>query len=492
MKQRVIRSGRLIAVGGPVFLGTLTGSWLCLGAGTGRVILTWGAFACLTALLGVWAFTTVGRPVVSRDRAYADALAQTRASAGDTPTHEKAAPPGELAGSGWAAARLAAVGIAVVSGVVLFIGLLAGSPTRDARAESIADHDHVIAKLRITSVDHVEHKGSARNADVFADYTVEVPEAGDSGADTLVVRAQTYRNAWEPGDRLYVAYVPGQLDIGGIAETRKKPVETRLAGWTLPFSNVLVLAVGWLVGAGVSVAIGVSSGDPRRTRKVTSEWVAVRARVTGCSEYVEKRAGEEAEGRRKGKQSQPNRYKCLGLATAHDGQAPLKVPASPERAAALLNGAHGWLLWLPTAHTKRRVPAAFVSDEGWHLPGRVPQAEAERIATAVHRTHEPQSDSQHAYPVLEFGALWLRTVPRAVLAGLLVSLAAVAALLLPWDGGWLRTCTAVVGALAPLVGFLVHVAVKGPDASERPEDPERPGREDAQGVSEVPASPGDR
>lgn len=75
--------------------------------------------------------------------------------------------------------------------------------------------------------------------------------------------------------------------------------------------------------------------------------------------------------------------------------------------------------------------------------------------------------------------------PARVLAGLLVTLVAIGTLLLSMDSGWMRTCTAVVGALAPLVGAFVHVTTKAADV------PDHKGGGDARHVREVPASTGD-
>ncbi|GAB7033307.1 hypothetical protein AB0G35_13605 [Streptomyces sp. NPDC021749] len=111
-----------------------------------------------------------------------------------------------------------------------------------------------------------------------------------------------------------------------------------------------------------------------------------------------------------------------------------------------------------------KVRADFVADEGWQLPGRIPGAEADRIAAA--RPYAPfPLDAGRRTRLLELSSHWPRTVPVGVLLGMILSVAAAGALLLPVDGGW-RVWTALAGALAPLVLWMTTGRVTPP--SEQP------------------------
>ncbi|MDC7338839.1 hypothetical protein PQR15_22930 [Streptomyces lydicus] len=135
----------------------------------------------------------------------------------------------------------------------------------------------------------------------------------------------------------------------------------------------------------------------------------------------------------------------------------LRLAASHRRAAPLLTGAAGWLLWKP-AGPRGKVPADFVADDGWQLPGRLPAAEAARIADAF------TVDTARHTRLLELGSHWARTVPAGVLLGAAVSVAAAGALVLPVDGGW-RAWTAVAGAVAPLLCWMITGLFGAPRAT---------------------------
>lgn len=108
-------------------------------------------------------------------------------------------------------------------------------------------------------------------------------------------------------------------------------------------------------------------------------------------------------------------------------------------------------MWNPGAARRKFAAAEFVADDGWQLAGRVPAAEAERIAAAP-RGPVP-IDARRRVRTLELGSRWADTVPVAVLIGGLLSLIALGILLLPVGGG-ARGWIAVAGVLAPVAAWL--------------------------------------
>ncbi|MEU6846148.1 hypothetical protein ABZ930_30160 [Streptomyces sp. NPDC046716] len=259
------------------------------------------------------------------------------------------------------------------------------------------------------------------------------------------------------GEVYAVAHAPEQPGLGAVGDVSVEAVEAQLDGRALPYRNVLFVAVAWTVAVllAVAVATGVAS-RPRRERRVGGDWVALRATVTGRAEHVEETGGavDARNGGTSGKGS--SRYACLMLTTEDGtgtgGDVPLVVSAKLTAAAPLLTGSAGWLVWNPRGDGKAKTAVEFVADDGWQLPGRVPGAVASRIAAGP-RGPVPL-DAGRRTRLLELGALWPRTVPVGLLAGLLVAVAAVGALLVPVNGGW-RIWTALVVVLAPLAGRLL-------------------------------------
>lgn len=458
MSAAAVRLGRATAVVGPPALLVLTAGWLFLDAGALRTAVLWTALtalaACVLALAGHLLWT--GR--VTPARGYELAL-----YAGRTPAPGAgAAVPAQLHPSRWPWARVGALALAVPTALVLFGTLGAGDPDRDPAAARIADAGYVIKELPVVAVRNVERAGPSRRASSTADYTVRLPAPDDGKGVSATFRTEVSRGVREVGDLFPVAYAPQWPELGAIGATAPSTIEARLAGRTLSYGNAAVVAVLWALCAVAAVGAGAAvTGPPRRRRRVDERWVALRATVAGVAEHVE-RPSDDAAGA--GAEKSAPRYECLTLRT-EDGEVPLRLAASHKRAAPLLTGAEGWLLWNP-AGVKGKVAADFVLDDGGQLPGRLPGAEATRIAAARPRGSFPIDAGRPTRP-LELGSHWARTVPAGALVGAIGSVAAAGALLLPAEGGW-RTWTAVAGALAPLVGWLVSALGAAPEAKAAP------------------------
>ncbi|MFG2892687.1 hypothetical protein [Streptomyces sp. NPDC048248] len=433
MSAGVMRLGRCVTVVGPSALIVLTGGWLFLGAGPVRTGVVWGALAvvaaCVLTLIGY--VLTAGR--TSPEQAYARALDAVRDAAG----RPGAPVPAVLHSSRWTWARITAVAVAVPTALVLSVCLGAADPDRSPTAARIADAHYVIKELPVAAVGNVVRAGSSSRSAATADYTVRLPSAEDAKEVSATFHTETRRGPREVGGTFPVAYVPEQPRLGAVGALTPTEVEAQLAGRTLSRGSSLFAAVGWAV---VALAMLCVASPPRGSRRVRSDWVALRATVTGAAEHVEPPSGSDA-----GKDAKStSRYKCLTLNT-EAGDVPLSLAASHERATPLLVGRAGWLVWDPAA-TGKKVTADYVADEGWQLPGRVPGAEAARVAAPP---RGPVAiDAGRQVRLLEFGSLWPRTVPVSVLLGLLVSVAAAGALLLPADGGW-RVWTAMAAVAAP-------------------------------------------
>lgn len=458
MSAGAVRLGRGVTAVGLPALVVLTAGWLFLDAGAVRTAVGWTALAalagCALALTGY--VLRAGR--VTPQRAYELAL-----DAGSPPgTGAGTTVPAALHGSRWTWARITAVALAVPTALVLFGSLGAGDPARGATAARIADAGYAIKELPVVAVADVERAGSSSRASSEADYTVRLP-APDGGAGVpATFRAEVSRGVREAGDTFPVAYAPDRPELGAVGAVTRSAVEAQLTGRTLPPGSYVFVAFLWAVLAAVGLFVATAlTGPPRRPRRVDESWVALRATVQGLAEHVEPpKDGEPGKG--KGGKNGPARYECLTLRTA-SGDVPLHLAAAHKRVAGLLTGVEGWLLWDP-AGSRGKVPADFVADDGRQLPGRVPGAEAARIAGA--RPREPfPLDAARRTRLLECGGHWARTVPVGVLLGMIVSVAAAGALLLPVDGGW-RAWTAVAGALAPLLvwmaaGLFTAPAAKG-------------------------------
>ncbi|MFI0150712.1 hypothetical protein [Streptomyces lydicus] len=473
MSAGAVRVGRGVTVVGVAGLVVLAGGWLLLDAGPLRTAVVWAAVAALAGCVVALTGTVLRAGRVTPARGYELALDAARAPAPGT----GAALPAVLHGSRWPWARVTAVVLAVPTVLVLFCTLGAGVPDRGAVPGRIADADYVIKELPVVAVGGVERAGSSSRASSEADYTVRLPAPHGGAAVPATFRAEVHRGVRQVGDTLPVAYVPQRPELGAVGADTRSAVEAQLAGRTLPYGTAAVAGVLWGVAALAAFCVGTAvTGPPRGGRRVGKGWTALRATAAGVAEHVERSTGDDAgtgadtgtdagvgagadAGAGSGKGSA--RYACLILRT-DTGDVPLRLAASHRRAAPLLTGSAGWLLWKP-AGPRGKVPADFVADDGWQLPGRLPAAEATRIAAA--RTPDPLTvDTARHTRLLELGSHWARTVPAGVLLGAAVSVVATGALLLPVDGGW-RAWTAVAGAVAPLLRWMITGLFGAPRAT---------------------------
>ncbi|MFZ3567777.1 hypothetical protein ACOKM5_12530 [Streptomyces sp. BH097] len=368
--------------------------------------------------------------------------------------------PATLHGTRWTWARVTAVALAVVTTAVLAACLGFAQPERSGAAAAIADADYVIEELSIVSVSNVQAAGSSSRSSAMADYTVNLPSADGGKATPATFRAYSGKGVRGVGDTYEVAYVPAQPGLGAVGDTSVDAVEGQLTGHALPSRNIPFVAVAWLIAVVLAVAVGTGvAARPRAARRVDGDWVALRTVVTGQAEHVEEAASSGGKQANSGKST--SRYACLTLRTEAGGDVPLAIPAKLQTAAPVLTGTEGWLLWNPRSDDKAKVTADFVADDGWQLPGRVPGAVATRVAGGTGARGAFTADAGRRTRLLELGAFWPRTVPMGLVVGLLVSTAAVGALLVPANGGW-RVWTALVVVLAPLVGQLLAKEVRAP------------------------------
>ncbi|MGW1379312.1 hypothetical protein ACWD6P_34295 [Streptomyces sp. NPDC002446] len=462
MSAAAVRLGRAVTVAGPAGLLTLTAGWLLLDAGPSRTAVVWTGLAALAGCVLALAGHVLAAGRLTPRRGYELALAAECAPA----PAASGAVPAVLHASRWPWARIGAVFLAVPTALVLFGCLGAGDPDRDATAARMAGAGPVIEELPVVAVGDVERAGPSRRASSVADYTVRLPAPDGGRGVPATFRTEVHHGVREPGDTLLVAHVPERPELGAVGATSRPAVEAELAGRTLSYGGAVLVAVVWVLVAGVAVVAGTSvTGPPRRSRRPGKGWVALRATVTGAAEHLERPDGGSGSG---DDRKNAARYACLTLRT-EDGPVPLRLAAVHRRAAEVLTGTDGWLLWNP-ADTGGKVPADFVTDDGRQLPGRIPAAEAARIAAA--RPRGPvRVDPGRRTRLLEPGGHWPRTVPAGVLPGMAVSVAAAGALLLPADGGW-RAWAAVAGALAPVLGWMAAGLFTAPAAggpAERPE-----------------------
>ncbi|REK90961.1 hypothetical protein DY245_07190 [Streptomyces inhibens] len=475
MSAGTVRLGRGVTVVGLPALVVLTAGWLFLGAGPVRTAVTWVALAALAGcILAITGYVLRAGRVTPR-RAYELALEAERTPAAGAGS----AVPGALHGSRWTWARITAVALAVPTALVLFGSLGAATPDRSPTAGRIAGAGYVIEELPVVAVRNAERAGSSSRASSVADYTVRLPAAHGGKGVLATFRTEVHRGVGQVGDTFPVAHTPGRPELGAVGATARSEVEAQLIGRTLPHSSFLIVAALWVILAMAMLFVGTAiAAAPRRAaRRVDASWVALRATATGVAEHVEQPSGDDTgpgDDKQDGKpddkagattsaKKSTARYQCLILRT-EAGDVPLNLAASHKRAAPLLIGTEGWLLWKPTG-SKGKAPADFVADDGWQLPGRVPGAEAARIAAARKREPFPV-DAGRRTRLLELGSHWPRTVPISVLLGMILSVAVAGTLLLPVDGGW-RLWTAAAGALAPLLVWMTGGLFAAPAAETK-------------------------
>ncbi|WP_353945070.1 hypothetical protein ABII15_28245 [Streptomyces sp. HUAS MG91] len=432
-----VRVGRWVCVLGVAGLVVMTGSWLFAGAGPVRSASVWAGLGVLVGcVLVVAGQVRSGGGRVSRVEAYGAALASVREQRA-----EAEGVPAVVLGARWGWIRVTAVGVAVVTAVALAVGLGSARPERSAAASALSGADYVIEELPVTGVTNIAAAGHSSRSSTMADYRVVLPGTGAGVSATF--RAYNGKGMREVGRTYQVAYAPARPDLAAVGGISVEAVEAQLAGRALSYRSSTFVAAAWAIGAALATAVGTGiASRPRGARRVDGDWVALRATVTGQIEHVETESGSKSA-------PSSSRYPCLALRTDTGEDVPLAVSATVRAAAVVLTGVTGWLLWNPRGRGK--AAAEFVVDDGWQLPGRVPGSVAYRIAAGP-RGPVPV-DAGRRTRLLELGALWPRTVPMGLLAGLLVSATAAGLLLVPVNGGW-RIWAALVMILAPLLGHL--------------------------------------
>ncbi|MFH8679945.1 hypothetical protein [Streptomyces lydicus] len=526
MTAGAVRAGRGVTVVGMAGLVALTGGWLLLDAGPLRTAVGWAAVAalagCVLALTGV--VLRAGR--VTPAQGYGLALDAARAPAPGAGAALPAELHGSRWPWARVTAVALAVPTALVLFCALGAGTpdRGAVPGRIAAADYVIKELPVVAVGGVERAGSSSRASSEADYTV----RLPAPHGSAAVPATFRAAVHRgVRQVGETLPVAYVPQRPGLGAVG--ADTRSAVealLAGRTLPYGTAAVAGLLWGAAALAAVCVGTAV---TGPPRRGRRMGKDWVALRVTAAGVAEHVERPTGDDAgpgahagpdtgsgpgsdsgsdSGSGSGKSSA--RYACLilhtdtvtavtaidpgtdtgaatgtrtdvgtapGTGTAPDtdpgtgpgpgtapgpGDVPLRLAASHRRAAPLLTGAAGWLLWKP-AGPRGKVPADFVADDGWQLPGRLPAAEAARIAAA--RAPAPFTvDAARRTRLLELGSHWTRTVPAGVLLGAAVSVTAAGVLLLPVDGGW-RAWTAVAGALAPLLCWMITGLFGAPRAT---------------------------
>ncbi|MFJ8671389.1 hypothetical protein [Streptomyces sp. NPDC093589] len=154
------------------------------------------------------------------------------------------------------------------------------------------------------------------------------------------------------------------------------PARLHGSGWTWARIAALAVALGTAPVLFFSLGAGAPDRGETAGRIAGADYVikelpvvaAARVERAGssprASEHVERPSGG---GSGEGGAKSTSRYPCLTLHTG-TGDLPLRLAASHRRAAPVLVGSEGWLVWDP-AVSQGKAAAEFLADAGWQLPG---------------------------------------------------------------------------------------------------------------------------
>lgn len=445
------RCGKFVAVAAPSALVALTAAWLFLGATPVRGVILWCCLVLLAVCVVLLGAAVVGGGGRSRRETYRWAVR----AASVTPGRGDGTVPMLLGGTRWLSARHAGVLVAVPTLLALWATLAAADGRSAGTSAALAEAGAVIEELPIVKIDNQVAEGSSGRAAATADYTVLLPSPTGGEGVPVTFEAATNRRQ-DIGSELYVAYVPEQPELGAIGDDQREDVERQLAGRAVQWGDAWLIAGFWgLVTVAVLVGWWRSASARRPARTVGPDWKAVRVTVTGAGKHTDAPPPGSTEAADE-KKRRDNTRQLQGLTLeARSRQIPFRSQMAVTPAGDVLSGAHGWLLWHPQQRRGRDVLAEVVGDDGWRLPGAVPVQVAEQV-TEAGLTVSAHPDSERKVRTLDLGAGWLVTASVPVVAGWLVALGCLAALLLvPDDGAW-RLWTVGAGVLVPVVGQIVR------------------------------------
>ncbi|WP_229859820.1 hypothetical protein [Streptomyces poonensis] len=370
-----------------------------------------------------------------------------------------------LGGTRWLSARYAGVLVVVPTLLALWATLAAADARGTGRSAVLAEAGAVIEERSIVKIDNEVVQGSSRKASATADYTVMLRSPTGRHEVPATFEASTDRRQ-EAGGELYVAYVPGQPELGAIGDDQREDVERQLAGRAVQWGDAWVIGGFWLlVTSFLTVGMWGAESIRRPARTVGPDWKAVRVTATGVGTHTDAPPpGSPEAADEKKRRENTRKLQCLML----DGRG-REIPFHSQMAAApaghALSGAQGWLLWHPQQRRGRDVLAELVGDDGWQLPGAVPVQVAEQVAEAG-LTVPAHPDAERKVRMLDLGAGWLVTASVPVVVGWLVALGCLAALLLvPGEGGW-RLWTVAAGLLTPFIGHFMRAMASMDDGDD--------------------------
>jgi hypothetical protein len=411
--RRAATAGRVVAVVAPLALVVHTAAWMVLGAGPLRTALAWSCTAVLAlCLLAVFA---------------------VRAAAPESGTAAVywSAWQSGLRGSTSRWWRLVVGGLVFPAFVVLLFGVGSSALEKPSTAQKISAAGAEIVAPSVEKVQPLGETGPGRYDDYRARYEVRIP----SGRVKVEVLSSEYLRT---GDTLYVAYAPGDQTLEPIADESRNQVEQHLAGRSMEFRQWLAVLIGWAGGTVALVVWLIRSGAGRlpkgRMKGGRSGMSTAPVQINGYVEYTVPRPNKSPESHR-GLQ-----MRCGGQDLA------FQVPGCDAKyAATVLAGQSGQLEWtadLPEAPEESLLattPVDFVAPDGRRLPGSVPTRSLQDLTArgAVHAMSAPPRAAETAANLVDLGATWPLTVPRAALLLLIPVLALPAPLYaLPHAGGW--------------------------------------------------------
>ncbi|MFC7308676.1 hypothetical protein ACFQVC_31225 [Streptomyces monticola] len=422
-----VAAGRVVALGAVIALSVLFCSWLLLDSSTLRDALVL-ASALVAAGCAGWGWLVrrgAGRPerlAVHRGIVQSVSVPGATGPGGAVPgaaVPGAAVPggavpggavpgralPGRLEGLGARRFREALTLVAAFAVLLVPLALGVGSPVLTGKAAELVDAGAVVRELRVESVRDVEEDEHKNGSTYFCTTTVTLP-ATDGGADGT--RAD-FRSEWAdecaPGQRAFVAYAPDKPGLGVIGDSERALVERQLDGRSLDkwWTGILLLPVLGLVALLIGGTV-TGRRDERFPQVLQGDESVLRARVTGA---VPSGSG----------------VKPLTLAT-DAGPVEFHSHVSSRALARATEGTEGCLVWHPERNPTggrkgpNRIGAAFISDDGWYVPGAIDPQAAQSVAAAATRGVTPDGSREARH--LDLDAGWLLSLPRNMAGALLV------------------------------------------------------------------------
>ncbi|MDQ8707007.1 hypothetical protein RCO28_31715 [Streptomyces sp. LHD-70] len=424
--DRAVRLGASLGWAAVAALVVLFGAWLFLQASTLRNVLVLLAAVVAAACVGWGMF--VRRAAGSPDR---PAVHRGLIRAAAVPAARTGALPGRLAGLGRRRRREA---LSAVAGFVVVLAPLAlgvGTPVLEGKAADLLAAGHVVRELRVESVRDIEEDEHKNGSTYFCTSTVTLPPADGNGPGKPAEFRSEWADECKPGDRAYVAYAPGEPELGAIGDSERAVVERQLDGralnnwWTGIFALPALGIVAMLIGGAVT-----ARRNERYPSELRGDESVLRVRITGVVPSAKNGNGNNGNGNE-------SSARPVLLASDATGTVEFHTHAPALALARAAQGAHGHLVWHPERNSTggskgpNRIGAAFVSDDGWYVHGSLDQEAAQRLSTTGARNTGGSYDSSYEARPLDLDAGWILSLPQRVAQALVVWAVLLVALALP-------------------------------------------------------------